>query len=169
MTTTTWQSTLPTTSSTSRPLTKAIFATDAVLSQTLLRLTLGVVLLPHGLQHAFGWFGGYGFGPTVEWMVATLGVPPALAAASIVVEVVAPLALILGAGARLAGVALAAFMATAASTHAANGFFMNWMGTMPAGAEGFEFHLLAIAIAVAIVGQGAGAYSIDRLLARSRR
>jgi putative oxidoreductase len=32
---------------------------------TLLRITLGLVMLPHGLQKLFGWFGGFGFTATV--------------------------------------------------------------------------------------------------------
>ena len=55
-------------------------------------------------------------------------------------------------------------MATAASTHAANGFFMNWAAALPAGSEGFEYHLLAIALGIAILVRGAGAISMDRAL-----
>ena len=46
------------------------------------------------------------------------------------------------------------------------GFFMNWTGTRHA--EGFEFHLLAIAMAAAVVIAGAGTASVDRLLSRGR-
>ena len=141
--------------------------TDNSVTQALLRLTLGGVLLPHGAQHLLGAFGGYGFNATVAWMTGTLGIPAPLAAAGIILEFVGPLALILGVGARAAVLALAVFMATAASTHVANGFFMNWLGTLPAGAEGFEYHLLAIALAVAVTVNGAGAFSIDRLLSRT--
>ncbi|MGE0811814.1 MAG: DoxX family protein [Vicinamibacterales bacterium] len=135
-------------------------------AQAVLRATLGAVLLPHGAQHMFGWFGGYGFTATVAWMTGTLGVPAPLAAAAIVLEVVAPLALILGIATRAAGLALAGFMTVAASTHAANGFFMNWFGSRPAGVEGFEYHLLAVAMALAVAAQGGGAWAIDRLFAR---
>jgi putative oxidoreductase len=142
----------------------SLFQTDASTSQTVLRLTLGAVLLPHGAQHLFGLFGGYGFAGTVQWMTGTLGIPAPLAAAGILLEFFGPLALLAGIGGRLVGAALAVFMATAASTHLPNGFFMNWFGTMPAGSEGFEYHLLAIAMAVAIAINGSGALSIDRLL-----
>lgn len=50
-------------------------------------------------------------------------------------------------------------MATAASTHAPNGFFMNWFATLPAG---FEYHLLAIAMCVALAIRGGGALALDR-------
>ena len=134
--------------------------------ETTLRMTLAVILLPHGAQHLLGMFGGFGFRATFDWMTGTLGLPAVAAVLGIVIEFVAPLALILGGGARLAGAALAVFMAVAASTHISNGFFMNWFGTLPAGAEGFEYHLLAIALAVAVAVRGAGAWSVDSWLTR---
>jgi hypothetical protein len=42
---------------------------------------------------------------------------------------------------------------------------MNWSGNQKG--EGFEFHLLAIAVGLAVLVKGAGALSIDRLLAHS--
>ncbi len=137
--------------------------------QTLLRLALAIVLLPHGLQHLFGLLGGYGFRGTLAWMTGTLGIPVPLAAMGIVLEFVGPALLVIGAGSRLWGAALAVFMATAASTHLPNGFFMNWLGTLPAGTEGFEYHLLAIAMAASIAINGGGSFSVDRLIARRLR
>ena len=147
----------------------ALLHTAASPSQTLLRLTLGGVMVPHGGQHLLGLFGGYGFSGTLQWMTGTLGFPAALAATAIVVEALAPIALILGLGSRVAAVLLAALMATAATTHTTNGFFMNWAGALPAGHEGFEYHLLAIAIALTIAVRGGGAFSADRLLSGGAR
>jgi putative oxidoreductase len=141
-------------------------ATDGSVTQSLLRLTLGLVLLPHGAQHLFGAFGGYGYSGTLGWMTVTLGIPAPLAAAGILLEFFGPILLIAGIATRLVGGALAIFMATAASTHAANGFFMNWFGAMPAGTEGFEYHLLAIALAVALAIRGGGAFALDGLFRR---
>src|SRR6267378_3831970 len=45
------------------------------------------------------------------------------------------------------------------------GFSANWTGAQKG--EGIEFHLLAVAIAAAIMIAGAGAYSIDGMLAGS--
>lgn len=136
--------------------------TDGSVTQALLRVTLALVLLPHGAQHLLGWFGGYGFSASVDFMNSGLGIPVPLAAAGILLEFFGPLALIAGVASRLIGASLGVFMAVAASTHLSNGFFMNWFGTMPAGTEGFEYHLLAIAIAVAIAIKGAGAFSVDQ-------
>lgn len=129
------------------------------------RVMLGVIMLPHGFQHALGLLGGYGFSGTLGWMTDTLGFPAPLAALAIVVELVAPFALILGLGGRLAALGIVGLMAGAASTHTANGFFMNWFGTLPAGAEGFEYHLLAIGLGVVVAINGSGALSLDRWLA----
>lgn len=131
------------------------------------RVALGVVIFPHGAQHALGWFGGYGFGGTLEWMTGTLGFPVVLAATAIVVELLAPVALVLGLGGRFAAVGIAGVMLGAASTHLQNGFFMNWFGALPSGAEGFEYFILAGALALVVAIAGSGAWSLDRRLARA--
>jgi putative oxidoreductase len=129
------------------------------------RVMLGAIMLPHGLQHALGLFGGYGFSGTLGWMTGTLGFPAPLAALAIVTELVAPVALVLGFGGRLAALGILGLMLGAASTHVANGFFMNWFGSLPAGTEGFEYHLLAIGLSAVVAINGSGALSLDRWLA----
>lgn len=141
---------------------------DRQAAPALLRLTLGLIMFPHGAQHLLGWFGGYGFSGTHQWMTDTLGFPAALAALAIATEFVAPIALVLGLGGRIAALGIAVLMAGAASTHLEHGFFMNWFGSLPAGAEGYEYHLLAIAIALAVAIQGSGAWSLDRAILRDR-
>ena len=143
-------------------------ATRASAGVLLARLTLGAVLVPHAAQHAFGLLGGYGFRGTLGWMTGTLGFPAPAAVLAIVTETVAPLLLLLGLGGRLAAFGVAGLMLGAISTHTANGFFMNWFGALPAGAEGFEYHLLAIGLAAVIAIDGSGALSIDRRLTARR-
>ena len=135
-------------------------------SPLIARVTLGLVLIPHGAQHVLGWLGGYGFHGTLAWMTGTLGFPAPLAVLALVTEFVAPVALVLGLGGRIAALGIVGLMVGALSTHAANGFFMNWFGQLPAGQEGFEYHLIAIALAGTIVLQGSGAWSIDARLVR---
>lgn len=130
------------------------------------RLVLGIVMFPHGAQHALGWFGGYGFHGTLGWMSGTLGFPAPLAALAIVVEIVAPFALVFGLGGRIAAAGIIGLMLGAASTHVANGFFMNWFGALKPGVEGFEYHVIAIALAAVVAIEGSGALSLDRLLTR---
>lgn len=148
-----------------RRVARALFATQADPALTLVRVVLGLVILPHGAQHLFGWFGGFGFSGTAAWMVDTVGVPFWLAGLAIVLEFVGPLLLVVGLGGRAAALAVGAIMAVALTTHAPYGFFMNWFGALPAGAEGFEYHLLALAMAGAVILGGSGAASIDRYLA----
>lgn len=145
-----------------------VLRTDADPAMLLLRIALAVILFPHGAQHLLGWFGGYGFAGTHQWMTGTLGFPGSLAALAILVEFFAPFALIVGIGGRIAALGVAGLMVGAASTHFDHGFFMNWFGTLPAGAEGYEYHLLVLAIALAIVLRGSGAWSVDRVLSRGR-
>jgi len=51
-----------------------------------------------------------------------------------------------------------------AMVHFRNGFFMNWAGTQAG--EGFEYHVLYIALALPVMIEGAGAWSVDRRIAR---
>jgi hypothetical protein len=41
---------------------------------------------------------------------------------------------------------------------------MNWFGSLPAGSEGFEYHLVMIGLAAVVVANGSGALSLDRLI-----
>jgi putative oxidoreductase len=128
------------------------------------RLILAAIMFPHGAQHLLGWFGGYGFAGTQSWMTDALGIPAPLAALAILTEFLAPLLLAVGLGGRVAATGIAALMAVAATTHAGNGFFMNWFGTMGAGQEGFEYHLLAIGLALPVIIEGSGRLSLDLAL-----
>lgn len=146
-----------------------ILRTEDDAAQALLRVALGAIMFPHGAQHALGWFGGYGFSGTRQWMTETLGFPAPLAALAITVELLAPVALVLGIVGRVAALGIFGLMLGAASTHLPNGFFMNWFGALPAGQEGFEYHLLVMAIALAVAIRGSGAWSLDRALAGRAR
>jgi putative oxidoreductase len=131
------------------------------------RVVFAAVMFPHGAQHLVGWFGGYGFGGTYDWMTGTLGIPGVFAATAIVVEFFAPLFLVIGLGGRLAAAGLAMLLAVAATTHVGSGFFMNWTAVAGRG-EGFEYHLLGVALAASVVVHGSGAFSVDRILAGRR-
>jgi putative oxidoreductase len=148
---------------------RAVLATPADAAATVARVGLGALLFPHGAQHALGWFGGYGFRGTHAWMTGTLGFPSAAAALAIAVELLGALALIAGVGGRVAALGMVGLMLGAISTHAANGFFMNWFAALPSGAEGFEYHLMTIVLAVVVMVRGSGALSIDRALVRDGR
>ena len=143
---------------------RRIVATPAEPAATVARVALAALIFPHGAQHALGWFGGYGFAGTHGWMTKTLGFPAWAAALAIVTEILAPLGLALGFAGRVAALGVVGIMLGAISTHASNGFFMNWFGAHPAGQEGFEYHLVVIALAAVVVLKGSGALSVDRAL-----
>src|SRR5207249_9402439 len=58
---------------------RKLFATHDSWSQLILRVTLGVVMFPHGAQKLLGWFGGYGFSGTMNMFTEKMGIPAALA------------------------------------------------------------------------------------------
>jgi putative oxidoreductase len=143
---------------------KQLFETSPSLALLAQRLALGAVILPHGLQKAFGWFHGYGFDGTMGFF-ASLGVPAPLAFLVIVSDLLGSAALIAGIATRAAAFGASATMLGAILLwHLPNGFFMNWGGTQAG--EGFEFHILALGLSVPLMILGGGAYSLDRLIAR---
>jgi putative oxidoreductase len=143
---------------------RRLLSTSGDLSLTVLRLALGVVMFPHGLQKTLGWFGGAGFHSTMTFFTQG-GIPVVFAFLAICAEFLGGLGLILGLLSRVAAFGILCVMSVAVyRVHLPNGFFMNWAGNQKG--EGFEFHVLAIAIALAILFRGAGALSLDRALSR---
>ena len=140
--------------------------TDAIWP-TILRITLGGVMLPHALQKTLGLFGGFGLSSTMHWFTAQLHMPAIVAASAIFLEQIGALSLIFGLFTRAGAVAIGIIMVGAVLTvHLPYGFFMNWAGTQAG--EGFEYHLLALAVVVALTIAGGGRASIDAALSRSR-
>lgn len=144
-----------------------LLQTDSSRTRFFQRVALGAILLPHGLQKTAGWFGGYGFDGTMAYFTDALGVPAPLAVLVILAESLGAIALIAGAGTRIAAFGVVATMLGAIfMVHLPHGFFMNWSGAQAG--EGIELHLLAIALAIPLVISGGGAYALDRVLARFR-
>jgi len=141
-----------------------LFATTDSAGLTLIRITLGLVMLPHGAQKLLGWFGGYGWTGTMGFFTEQMGVPALVAALVIIGEFFGAIGLITGFLGRISAFGIFATMLGAiVMVHGKVGFFMNWSGTLQG--EGYEFHLLAAAMALAIMIKGSGAYSVDRLVA----
>ncbi|MCZ4119727.1 DoxX family protein [Streptomyces sp. H39-S7] len=119
-----------------------------------LRVGTGAVLMAHGTQKLFGWFGGGGLEGTadaMEHMGFTPGRQSALAAG--LGEAGGGALLALGLGTPAAGAAAAGAMAGAVAVHAPAGFF--------AQGGGFEYPAF-LGFAAATVGlAGAGRYALD--------
>jgi putative oxidoreductase len=147
---------------------RKLFATHDSWSLLILRVTLGVVMFPHGAQKLLGWFGGYGFSGTMNMFTEKMGIPAALAFLVIMTEFFGSLGLILGFLTRVAAFGVFCIMVVAiAMVHWPNGFFMNWSGKQAG--EGFEYHLLAIGIALVLMIYGAGKGSVDQGVARGMK
>jgi putative oxidoreductase len=141
-----------------------LFATNSGWAGLALRLGLGIVMFPHGMQKLFGWFGGQGLSATYHGMVSGMNIPAILVVLVIIVESFGSLGLIVGCLTRVAALGhLCNMIGAVLLVHLKNGFFMNWSGQ--SAGEGFEYHLLAIAIALALVIAGGGTASIDQFIA----
>lgn len=128
------------------------------LADPLVRVTAGALLIPHGAQKLFGWFGGYGLAATGEYFGGTLGLEPGILFALLagLVEFGGGLALVLGLLTRPAAIAVAVLMGVALTVHLPNGFF--WT------AGGIEYPLMWGLLALAIALRGGGRYSLDARL-----
>ena len=142
---------------------RKLFQTDRDYVLTIVRVVVGVVFVAHGAQKVLGWFGGYGFSATMNGM-QHMGIPAPFALLAIVAEFFGGLGLMVGLLSRVAAFGIFVEMLVAVvKVHGANGLFMNWAGNQRG--EGFEYHLLALALLLVLMVRGAGALSLDRLIA----
>ncbi|QPJ62295.1 MAG: DoxX family protein [Candidatus Nitronauta litoralis] len=140
---------------------KQFFKTEDSITPLVLRITLALVIFPHGAQKVLGWFGGFGFEGTLGFFTQKMGLPTGLVLLIFAGEFLGSLGLLTGFLTRFSAAGIAAIMTGAAATaHWGNGFFMNWSGKQAG--EGFEFHILAIGIAVALIITGGGKFSVDQ-------
>ena len=145
---------------------KFLFKTNNSFAPTLARLTLGIVMFPHGAQKVLGLFGGYGFNGTMNFFTQQMHIPAVFAFLAIAAEFLGSLGLITGFLTRIAAFGIAVEMVVAVvMVHAANGFFMDWFGNQKG--EGFEYHILTVAVALIVMIYGAGKLSVDALLAKN--
>lgn len=125
----------------------------------MLRIVLGLILIPHGCQKAFGWFGGLGFARFSQ-IFETLGYKPGAFWVSVIilVEIGGGICLVLGLFTRAAALLVALFMVNAIWVTSAKGFF--WT------AGGFEYSLLILAAALVFAIRGGGNCALDGKMAR---
>jgi len=126
----------------------------------LLRFVQGLILVPHGCQKLFGWFGGAGF-EKFSQMFDSMGWHPAAFWVALVAltELVGGLFLAFGFLTRFAAAAIVIFMLNAMwSTGHRGGFF--WAQ------GGLEYSLLIGMVALVFLIRGGGRCSIDRMLGR---
>ncbi len=125
----------------------------------ILRGVVGLLLVGHGAQKLFGWFGGYGLRGTGRYLEG-LGYRPGLLFALLagLSEAGGGVLLALGLGTPIAGALLVATMANVYSGHEGKGIW-NHNG-------GWEFPLVLGTVGAALAFTGAGVYSLDTTLGR---
>lgn len=142
-----------------------LFTTTDSWTMTIIRSILGLVIFPHGAQKLLGWFGGYGFNGTMNFFTGTVGLPWIIGFLVIMIEFFGSLALIVGFGTRIIAASyIALAIGITFTSHIQNGFFINWYGNQAG--EGYEFFILWIGLAIALLINGAGKYSVDKLITR---
>ncbi|HKE58194.1 MAG TPA: DoxX family protein [Pyrinomonadaceae bacterium] len=109
-----------------------LLQTDGGIAGLVLRLTLAIVIFPHGAQKVLGWFGGHGFKGSIKFFTDS-GIPAVFALLAIAAEFLGPLGLAVGLLTRVAAFGIACVMLVAIVTvHWPHGFFINWYVTRKA-------------------------------------
>ena len=124
-----------------------------------LRLVTGVIFIAHGLPK-FGFMGGGGLEGTAAWL-GGMGVPLPMLNAVLVAssETVGGVMLIVGFMTRFAAATqVIAMLVAIFMVHWSNGFTAN---------GGYQWALLMAAAAFALMMDGAGRYSVDRMMSRN--
>ncbi|WP_339709332.1 DoxX family protein [uncultured Kriegella sp.] len=148
-------------------LVQKLLKTHPNIGFSIARLTLGLVMFPHGAQKLLGLFGGYGYTATMETFTTQMGLPSFVSFSIIMIEFFGSISLILGLFSRFWALALAGmFIGIIYTTQLEHGFFMNWFGNQAG--EGYEYSLLIIGLASGIIVNGSGKWSIDNLISKKQ-
>ena len=140
-----------------------LFSTDNGFTGLILRLTIGLIMFPHGAQKMLGLFGGYGFKATMKYFTETMQLPWFISLIIILIEFLGAIGIFLGFGTKIWAVLFIVVMIGAVvTTNYSNGFFMNWFGNQSG--EGFEYHLLVIGLCIALLVTGSGKLALDNIL-----
>ncbi len=125
----------------------------------LLRFTMGALLVPHGCQKLFGWFGGAGLERFAQTF-GGLGYQPGWFWAVLVglTEALGGTLLALGLLTRPAALALTIFMLNAIYWTSKRGFFWTQGGA--------EYSILILVVALVFLVRGGGPWSLDRAVGR---
>jgi putative oxidoreductase len=128
-------------------------------AEPILRLGLGAILIPHGMQKLFGAFGGMGLTSNAA-LFERLGYTPGMFWGTLVgcTEFVGGILLVLGLFTRFAAAAVLIFMIVAIKFTSAKGFFWS--------AGGYEYPLLIGICALFVLIRGGGRCSLDRMIGR---
>lgn len=138
-----------------------LLISSAGCAATLLRIPIGIILIAHGSQKLFGWFGGHGLEGTGQFMTS-IGLHPGYLMALLAgcAEFFGGIGLALGFLTRPAGAVTSFTMLIALfAAHWGKGFFM--------ADHGIEYALALTAACAALAIMGGGKYSLDQYLAKN--
>lgn len=149
-----------------KALLKKTALTENRISPLILRITMAVVLWPHGAQLFLGLFGGRGYTGSMGYFMQQ-GLPYIFAFIVIFLLFFGAILLLLGLGTRIFAFGiLVIFIGMVTEVHYSFGFFMNWSGNQKG--EGFEYHLLVIGVAISLMITGGGKFSLDRMFNKEK-
>src|SRR5215510_6376380 len=137
-----------------------IYDATAEYAVPLLRIALGGILIPHGMQKLFGTFGGMGLAGNAA-LFDRLGYHPGMFWGTLVActEFFGGILLVIGLLTRFASAAVVIFMINAIYvTSKAGGFF--WTN------RGSEFSILIFFVALFFLIRGGGDYSVDHKIGK---
>ena len=141
------------------PALRSLTSALSPLAEPMVRAATGLLLIPHGAQKLFGWFGGYGIAGTGDFFATKLGLPASFAVLAGVIELGGGLALAFGLATRAAATLVFGLMAVAVlQVHLPQGFF--WTD------GGYEYPLLWGLLALSFVIRGGGRFSLDAAIGR---
>jgi putative oxidoreductase len=132
-------------------------ATHVTLGLTVFRVILGLLIIGHGTQKAFGWFNGPGLSAIAKAFHGWGFVPGRLmGAVAATCEIGAGLLIVAGLATPLAAAAVTGTMAVATAPNLRNGFW--------AAKGGIELAFLYAVFGVVLAFTGPGEFSVDRVI-----
>lgn len=133
----------------------------------IMRLSIAVVIWPHGAQMVLGLFGGNGYSGTMGYFTEVMQIPWILAFLVMMAQFVGTICLLIGLFTRLNTLLMLIItLGMIFTSHLEYGFFMNWFGNQAG--EGFEYHLLLLGLCAGLLWGGAGKFSLDALIKRTQ-
>ncbi|SHE30345.1 DoxX family protein [Vibrio gazogenes] len=142
---------------------RKLLSSNAQYAPLMLRVPVGIILMAHGAQKLFGWFGGYGLEGTGKWM-ASIGIEPGMLMAGLAGsgEFFGGMFLLLGLLTRPAACVTAFTMVVAIfSVHINNGLFLS--------NNGYEYALTLLAVSASLIFSGSGKLSLDQAILRTNK
>ena len=123
----------------------------------LLRIAMGLILIPHGCQKLFGWFHGLGFEGFTQ-LFDKLGYHPGAVYTVIAgtIELVGGICLVLGLFTRGWSLLLVIFMVFGVQFTSEKGFFWTQGGA--------EYSLLILVVGLVFLIRGGGKWSLDQMI-----